>query len=144
VPGPAPASRRRAAACAVVVAAVLAPAAAGASFTNTPHASATISAPVLSPPSNPNVVLAGCTGLSPNLQVTWTATPSTWADGYQVGKSLVSGGPYTWTSVAGQATTSYTSTGLTAATTYYYVVRATKAGWTSPATAQVFLLTGVC
>jgi hypothetical protein len=134
-----------AAAVAAAVACGLVPTAAGASlFRSAPHASATISAPTLSPPSNPGIVLAGCTALSPNIQVTWSVTPSTWADGYQVGQSLLSGGPYTWTAVAGRATTSFVSSGLLSATTYYFVVRATKAGWTSVSTAEVNLLTGVC
>lgn len=63
-----------------------------------------------------------------NGQVTlsWTASQGAlgWnVSGYNVGKSTVSGGPYSYSSSLGNITSS-TRTGLTNGTTYYFVVRA--------------------
>lgn len=117
---------------------------ASASFAQAPAASSNFAAAVLAPPTSPAAAVWTCTLLQPSIRVTWTATASTWADGYEVGRSLFSGGPYTYTAVAGQATTAYVDPGLTALTSYYYVVRATKAGWRSPLTAEVMVTTGTC
>lgn len=116
-----------------------------AAFIESADATTAFSSDTLAPPSNPTVANAGCVLLKPSAQVSWTATPSTWADGYDVGRSLTAGGPYTSVAtVSGQSTTSYTDEGLSMATKYYYVVRATKAGWRSQPTSEVSLTTGVC
>jgi fibronectin type 3 domain-containing protein len=57
-----------------------------------------------------------------NAQVSLTWNASTSATGYYVQRAMVSGGPYT--QIAAPATNSYTNTGLTNGTTYYYVVSA--------------------
>ncbi len=57
-----------------------------------------------------------------NAQVSLTWNASTGATSYNVKRATVSGGPYT--TVASPTTTSYTDTGLTNGTTYYYVVTA--------------------
>jgi hypothetical protein len=76
----------------------------------------------------------GCNGLlGYHVSLSWTATSSTWADGYQIARSTTNGGPYTVVAtVPGRTTTTYTNTGLALLTTYYYVIRATKHTWTSP------------
>lgn len=110
-----------------------------AQFANNDSAALAVSTDTLQPPTNPSTAAGPCTaGIAASIVVSWTATPSTWADGYEVLGSLVSGGPYTTVgTVSGRNTTSYTVTGLAFATTYYYVVKATKGNWRSVATSQV-------
>jgi len=76
---------------------------------------------------------ASCNGLgTAKVSLSWTATPSGFADGYDVMRSLVNGGPYSEVAhVDGRTTTTYVNTGLLTNTTYYYVVVATAGGWTS-------------
>ena len=110
-----------------------------AQFNDGDSASQSISTNTLQAPTNPATAHGPCTnGLTASIVVSWTATTSTWADGYEILGSLVSGGPYTAVgTVSGVSTTSYTVTGLAFATTYYYVVKATKGNWRSAPTSQV-------
>jgi fibronectin type 3 domain-containing protein len=94
----------------------------------------------LNPPTN-----LACAGL-PNCTVTfltkptltWTATPDTYATGYQVWRSTTSGSGYTQVaSVTPRTTTTWTDNTVSALTTYYYVVRAVANSWTSVFTSQV-------
>ena len=57
--------------------------------------------------------------------MSWNASAG--ATSYNVKRATVCGGPYT-TVVASPTTTSYTDTGLTNGTTYYYVVSAVNCG----------------
>jgi subtilase family serine protease len=66
-----------------------------------------------------------------NAQVSLSWTGSTGATSYSVKRSTVSGGLYT-TVVTGLTTPSYTNTGLTNGTTYYYVVSASNSVGESP------------
>ena len=100
----------------------------------------TFTADVLDPPSN-----LACTGL-PSCTVTfltkptlsWTATPDTYATGYQVWRSTTSGSGYVQVaSVTPRTTTTWTDTTVAPLTTYYYVVRAVAGSWTSAFTSQV-------
>ena len=59
------------------------------------------------------------------ISLNWTAAAN--ATSYNVKRATVSGGPYT-TIATGIIGTSYTDTGLTAGTTYYYVVSAVNPG----------------
>lgn len=124
---------------AVVTALLLTASVASAAFVDGESASATLSTDTLQPPTNPAASHGPCTlGLVASITVTWTATASMWADGYEVLGSLVAGGPYTLVGTAGGAsTTSHTVTGLGFATTYHYVVVATKGAWRSAPTAEV-------
>lgn len=99
----------------------------------------TLSTGTLAPPTNPATAAGTCVLLVGNeIVVSWTRTASTWADGYEVLRSTTSGGPYSVVAtVAGQATESYTDSGLAFSTTYHYVVRATRGSWRSDTTAQV-------
>jgi predicted phage tail protein len=69
------------------------------------------------------------------INLTWTDNSAN-ETGFIVGRSTVSGGPYT--DVAGLVanSTSYSDSGLAANTTYYYVVRATGSGGDSANSAQ--------
>lgn len=102
-----------------------------ASFLDGATATATLSTDTLAPPSNLNagLCLVGAVTLS------WTATPSTWADGYEIRWGTTSGGPYTTGSATSVLPTT-TVTGLSLLTTYYFVVRAYDGNWRSAATAQ--------
>lgn len=123
---------------AVATATLLTASVASASFVDRGSASATLSTDTLQPPTNPSTSNGPCTvGVAASVTVSWSPTPSTWADGYQVKASLVSGGPYTVVGTVGRTTTSYTVTGLAFATTYHYVVVATKGQWRSANTTQV-------
>jgi fibronectin type 3 domain-containing protein len=84
---------------------------------NSSQASATPSAPA-KPPAAP----AGLQATPGNAQVTLTWTASAGASSYHLKRSTTSGGPYT--QITASATTSFTNTGLTNGTTYFYVVSA--------------------
>lgn len=57
-----------------------------------------------------------------NAKVSLTWSAATGASSYRVKRATIPGGPYT--TIAGTASTSYTNTGLTNGTVYYYVVSA--------------------
>lgn len=117
-----------------LVAAALSVATAGwalASFLDGAGATTTLSTDTLAPPTN----LTGGLCLLGAVTLSWTATPSSWADGYELRWGTASGGPYT----AGSSTTvlaTKTVTGLSLLTTYYFVVRAYDGSWRSIETAQ--------
>jgi hypothetical protein len=73
----------------------------------------------------------GLTATAGNAQVSLTWTASSGATSYKVKRSTVSGGPYTVIAPSVTATT-YTDTGLTNGTTYFYVVSAVNTGGESP------------
>jgi titin len=73
------------------------------------------------PPAPANVYLVPASA-----QVTFNWTASAGATSYNVKRATTSGGPYT--TVGSSTTTSYTNTGLTNGTTYYYVVTGVNAG----------------
>ena len=77
----------------------------------------------------------GLNAVAGNGQVglSWNAAPG--ATSYNVKRSTVSGGPYTL--IAGITTTSFTNTGLTNNTTFFYVVSALNANGESVNSAQV-------
>ena len=77
------------------------------------------------PPAVPTALQA----TAGNAQVSLSWAASTGATSYSVKRSSTTGGPYT--PVAMPTTTSYTDTGLTNGTTYYYVVAAVNSAGTS-------------
>jgi predicted carbohydrate-binding protein with CBM5 and CBM33 domain len=86
----------------------------------------------------PGNVPAAPTGLAAsagNAQVALSWSASSGATGYNVKRSTTNGGPYSnvATNVSG---TSFTNTGLTNGTTYYYVVTAVNASGESPLSTQ--------
>ena len=91
----------------------------------------------LQPPTGLSAT-AGCQLLAPKITLSWTATTSTFADGYDVYRGTTNGGPYSAIGHVGSRTTvTYTDTGsLSLNTTYYYVLRSTAHSWTSAASSQ--------
>ena len=90
---------------------------------NSSQASATpvSSAPALPIPAVPTALAA--TAGNQQISLTWTA--SSGATSYHVKRATTSGGPYT--QVGAPTSDSYTNTGLTNGTTYFYVVSALNA-----------------
>ena len=76
---------------------------------------------------------------STQVVLNWSASSA--ATSYNVKSSTTNGGPYT--TIASPTTTSYTNTGLTIDTTYYYVVSAVNAAGESTNSSQVSATTTV-
>ena len=131
---------RRSIAAAALASAVVAGSiqAAFATFSNTTARSATYSTGVLAAPAGVGAGRGACTILtSSTVVVTWTQTPSVFADGYEVFRSTTNGSGYTSIgSVTGRATTTFSDTTVAFSTTYYYIVRATRNSWRSPNSTQ--------
>ncbi|HKX30076.1 MAG TPA: fibronectin type III domain-containing protein [Blastocatellia bacterium] len=84
------------------------------------------------PPAAPT----GLSAAAGNAQVSLSWSPSASATGYNVKRATVSGGPYA-VIANGVAATSFTNTGLTNGTTYFYVVSAVNGAGESGNSAQV-------
>ncbi|MGA2889243.1 MAG: glycoside hydrolase family 44 protein, partial [Terracidiphilus sp.] len=84
----------------------------------------------------PPLAPTGLTATSGNQQIALAWTASLTATSYNVLRSTTSGGPYT--TVGTSATTSFTNTGLTNGTIYYYVVAAVNTAGTGADSTQVF------
>ncbi len=96
---------------------------------NSTQASATPAAPT-QPPAAPTGLQA--TGGNAQVLLTWTASAT--ATSYNVKRGTTTGGPYT--TISSPATTTFTDTGLTNGTTYFYVVSALNSIGESPNSAQ--------
>lgn len=78
---------------------------------------------------NPPAAITGLAATAGSQQVVLTWIVSSGATSYNVSRSTTRGGPYS--KIASTAATTYTDTGLTNGTTYYYVVAASNANGTS-------------
>jgi hypothetical protein len=87
------------------------------------------------PPLPPAAGPAGLTTTASNAQVILNWDAAAGATGYKVYRSLIDGGTYGWLATVSGATT-YTNTGLTNGTSYYYVVTATNSSGESPYSEQ--------
>lgn len=94
------------------------------------------SATPLAPPSVPSNLVATAGPGDGQIQLSWTA--GTGATSYQVGRSTVSGGPYA--TVGTPTATTFSDTGLTDGTAYYYVVYSVNPVWTSTASNQAMAI----
>jgi parallel beta helix pectate lyase-like protein/fibronectin type III domain protein len=90
------------------------------------------SGPAQQPPAAP----AGLSASPGDQQVSLTWNSVSGATSYNVKRSTVSGGPYT-TIATNVTTTSFTNTGLTNGTTFFFVVSAVNAAGESPNSGQV-------
>ena len=93
------------------------------------------SAQVIATPNAPPAAPTGLSATAGNAQVSLSWIASAGATSYNVQRSTTSGGPYT--SIASPTTTSYTDTGLTNGTPYYYVVSAVNSAGQSANSTQV-------
>jgi lysyl endopeptidase len=91
------------------------------------------------PPAAPTGLTA-TTGSQTQINLSWTAVSG--ATSYTIWRATTSGGPYT--SVGTSATTSFSNTGLTCNTTYYYVVTASNGSCSSGNSAQASAATSAC
>lgn len=90
-------------------------------------------------PSAPSNLAATAVSAS-QINLTWTDNSGIETNNV-VMRSTTSGGPYTTIATLGANVTSYSNTGLSANTTYYYVVKATNANGSSPNSNQASALT---
>lgn len=133
--------------CAVLVVVAVLPTRSGAfaSFGSGASATHDISSATLSPASN----LIASTSCGPLLSLTakadlsWTATPSTFASGYKVERWL-GGVLQATTTVTPRTTTARTETGLATGTTYTWKVRSYVQGWTSSLVTVSAATPGLC
>lgn len=96
-------------------------------------ASATLSAPTKAAASQTNCR----NNKTPEIDVTWSASTSSYLTSYSVERATSSSGPYTSIATPTSSDTSYTDNGALAySTTYYYRVSAVYKSWTavSPST----------
>ncbi|HXT49803.1 MAG TPA: pre-peptidase C-terminal domain-containing protein, partial [Thermoanaerobaculia bacterium] len=91
------------------------------------------------PPAAPTGVTATAASSS-QINLSWTASAG--ATSYIILRSTTSGGPYT--QVGTSATTSFSNTGLSCNTTYYYVVQASNGTCASGNSAQASATTSAC
>jgi lysyl endopeptidase len=91
------------------------------------------------PPAAPTGLTATAASQT-QINLSWTAVPG--ATSYTILRATTSGGPYT--SVGTSATASFSNTGLTCNTTYYYVVTASNGSCSSGNSAQAQATTLAC
>jgi len=91
------------------------------------------------PPAAPTGLTATATSQT-QVNLSWTAVSG--ATSYTILRATTSGGPYTV--VGTSATTSFSNTGLTCNTTYYYVVQASNGSCSSANSAQAQATTPAC
>ncbi|MGQ0831874.1 MAG: hypothetical protein ACT4OV_09370 [Microthrixaceae bacterium] len=117
----------------IVIGALASTHVASAAFTDGTTASASYSAGALAAPTSPSATAGTCSTITGDRTVlSWTASTSSWASGYEIARSTTSGGPYTViATVSGVSTTTYTDAPPAFSTTYYYAIRSTKHAWRS-------------
>jgi hypothetical protein len=98
---------------------------------------------VLAKPSNAGAAVGTCVvKASVDVIVTWDASSSPFADGYELLRATRKAGPYSLLgTVVGFATTSYDDTSTGFGSNYFYEVASTRNAWTSAATAPVKIST---
>ncbi len=89
----------------------------------------------LTTPSAAPTNLTGTAGAG-SVQLSWSAA-GTGETMYYIGRSTTPGGPYVYVGQVPAGTTSFTDTGLSSSTQYYYVVVGAANGGTGPASSQV-------
>jgi hypothetical protein len=108
----------------------------------------TVATPTLSPPTGVSATQTNChIGKSPEIEVKWTATSSSYASSYTVERATASAGPYTELGSVAISKTSYTdkSASLGYSTTYYYRVSTVYDSWSATSTAaSVKTLNNLC
>jgi predicted ribosomally synthesized peptide with SipW-like signal peptide len=126
-----------------VLVALVAAGGAFASFTSTVTAPQSLASATLAAPVGPAVANGACaSNKSIQVNVSWVATPSAFADGYDVRRSASAAGPFSSVGiVVGVGTTSFTDSSVSFGTTYYYEIEAKKNAWRSADTPVVSVTT---
>jgi hypothetical protein len=98
-----------------------------------------VTAGVLATPTNVGGAVGTCIiKTSVDVIVTWDATTSPFADGYQVLRATRKAGPYSLlATVPGAGTTTYDDTSTGFGSNYFYELVSTRDAWTSVASAPV-------
>jgi len=108
----------------------------------------TLASATLSPASGISATQAKChTNRTPEIEISWSATSSSYATSYTVERATSSTGPYTaLATIALGGATSYTDSGsLGYSTTYYYRVAVVFHSWSATsATASISTLSKSC
>jgi hypothetical protein len=87
---------------------------------------------------------AGCNSIIPKVTLSWTATTTTYATGYDIYRAVGAGASTLLTSVSGRTTVSYVNTGLSLLTTYTYSVRTRYASWSKASSNASATTAAVC
>jgi hypothetical protein len=108
----------------------------------------TVATSTLSPATSPTASQVNCrTNKAPEIEVTWSATSSSYATSYTIERATASSGPYTSLGSVAFGETAYTdkSGSLAYSTTYYYRVSAVYRSWSATSTsASVKTLSKLC
>jgi hypothetical protein len=108
----------------------------------------TVATSTLSSPTSPTANQVNCrSNKTPEIEVAWSATSSSYATSYTVERATVSSGPYTSLGSVAIGATAYTdkSGSLAYSTTYYYRVSTVYRSWSATSTsASVRTLSKSC
>jgi hypothetical protein len=93
----------------------------------------TVATATLAAPGSVKATQASCKiSKAPEVEVTWSATTSTYTTSYTVERATVSSGPYTSLGSVAMGETSYTDkSSLSYSTTYYYRASSVFHSWTA-------------
>ena len=91
------------------------------------------------------VATAGCVGVAAaKVTLTWTATTSTYATGYDIYRAVGAGAPALLTSVSPRTVATYTDTAVSLLTTYTYTVRSKYQNWIKASSSASATTGAVC
>ena len=136
---------RRLGTVSAVVAGVLAAASpALATYLDSATATATFTTTSLAAPTGVGAV-GGCAGtLAPKVTLTWTATTSTFATGYDIYRAVGAGGSVYLTTVTPRTTVTYVDTAVSLVTSYTYTLKTKYQSWTKASSTASATTPAVC
>jgi len=120
----------RSAAVLLVSTAVFSAAPAFAIFNDVHSASLPVSTTSLAAPTGLTAT-ASCSGTTPRVAMSWTASASTYATGYQIYRKIGVGAFLPLATVSGRTTTTYTDSPALLSTLYSYYVATTFYSWSA-------------
>ena len=127
-----------------MVAVLLAASPALASYLDTATATAHFTARTLAAPTGLSAT-GGCAGtLAPKVTLSWTATASTYATGYDIYRAVGAGAPALLTSVSPRTVVAYTDTAVSVLTSYTYTVRTKYQSWVTSSSSASATTPAVC
>jgi len=91
----------------------------------------TVAAATVAPPTGLGAARNCVRGTYDWVVLSWTATSSAFADGYEIFRATGAGSPVSIATVAGAGTVTYTDTSVAFSTSYTYTVQASYLGWRS-------------